>query len=76
MHACGGFFFGITTALAGAAALPMPTWGGDQVCLYEGLHYSPGALAIMGRVEMVCTTDSGAPRWSRSEPTALDEGEH
>ena len=57
-------------------ALPMPTWGGDQVCLYDGRHYSPGALAIMGRVEMVCTTDSGAPRWSRSEPTALDEGEH
>lgn len=70
------FFFGVTTALAGAAALPMPTWGGDQVCLYDGRHYSPGALAIMGRVEMVCTTDSGAPRWSRSEPTALDEGEH
>ena len=76
MHACGGFFFGITTALAGAAALPMPIWGGYQVCLYDGRHYSPGALAIMGRVEMVCTTDSGAPRWSRSEPTALDEGEH
>ena len=70
------FFFGITTALAGAAALPMPIWGGYQVCLYDGRHYSPGALAIMGRVEMVCTTDSGAPRWSRSEPTALDEGEH
>ena len=54
----------------------MPTWGGDQVCLYEGRHYSPGALAIMGRVEMVCTTDSGAPRWSRSGPTAWEEGEH
>ena len=76
MRACYGFFFGITTALAGAAALPMPIWGGYQVCLYDGRRYSPGALAIMGRVEMGCTTDSGAPRWSRSEPTALDEGEH
>ena len=57
-------------------ALPLPGSVTDVLCLYEGRHYSPGALAIMGRVEMVCTTDSGAPRWSRSEPTAWEEGEH
>lgn len=53
-------------------ALPLPTFGGvaDALCLYEGRHYSPGALAIMGRIEMVCTDDRGAARWARSEPTA------
>ena len=65
MRACGGFFFGITTALAGAAALPMPIWGGYQVCLYDGRHYSPGALALMGQAEMACTVKDGTPAWER-----------
>ena len=73
MHACGGFFFGVSVTLACVAGTLQPV---DDSCYFEGRRYSPGALAIMGRVEMVCTTDSGAPRWSRSEPTALDDGEH
>lgn len=55
-------------------ALPALGSAADVLCLYEGRHYSPGALAIMGRVEMVCTADSGAGRWARSEPTAWEPG--
>lgn len=37
----------------------------DDFCYFEGRRYSPGALALMGRVEMACTVKDGIPAWER-----------
>ncbi|MBJ2163049.1 DUF1496 domain-containing protein [Acidovorax sp. IB03] len=63
MRACGGFFFGVSVTLACVAGTLQPV---EDSCYYEGRRYTHGALALMGRVEMVCSTDGFSNRWLRS----------
>ena len=59
-----GFFFGfVSAALAICAGAPPLA---DQACRYEGMAYSHGALALMGRIEKVCSLKDGTPTWERA----------
>ena len=62
VHACGGFFFGVSVTLACVAGTLQPV---EDSCYFEGRRYSPGALALMGRVEMACTVKNGSASWAR-----------
>ena len=62
VRACCGFFFGVSVTLACVAGTLQPA---DDSCYFEGRRYSPGALALMGRVEMACTVKNGSASWAR-----------
>ena len=57
------FFFGVSVTLACVAGTLQPV---EDSCYFEGRRYSPGALALMGRVEMSCTVKNGSATWERS----------
>ena len=63
VRACGGFFFGVSVTLACVAGTLQPV---EDSCYFDGRRYSPGALALMGRVEMACTVKNGSATWERS----------
>ena len=63
VRACCGFFFGVSVTLACVAGTLQPA---DDSCYFEGRRYSPGALAMMGRLEMACAVQDGAARWAHA----------
>jgi len=44
---------------------PPPAASTEQACYYGGSAYSPGALAIMGRIEKACELVDGRAVWVR-----------
>lgn len=56
------FFFGVSVTLACVGGMLQSV---DDSCYHAGRRYSPGALSVMGRTEMVCIVKDGAPTWER-----------